>query len=503
MPAFNSLMSASALLAIFSAAFAAEPSSSHASHLKWNDCHGQLRCANLTVPLDWENPKGKNITLGIGILPVADKSKRIGYLFTNPGGPGGSAIEDLVGRIDVWKSSELHKYFDIVAPDPRGTTFSTPVQCDPDVWNVRAPTIPRTEEEYHRMIKAYTARGRSCAKRSGDLINHVDTISTVKDFEAIRVALGDEPMNFLGFSYGTQLGAQYAQLFPDNIRTLALDGMLDHSEPSNDFWLQESNGYEVTVNQFFSWCERNSTCALHNTTNLPAKFDAFIDQANRSPIPAPSCNDPSFSAYPCHTDVTGYEVLRSMQGVISFPHADRDGIPGWEGLSSMLSQAMTTNNASLFADTKYDSPTRGEFAYAAIFCQDWTRTPNTTATEYMIKRIVGGVQSPHTRGQGEMWYLQAMCMNWPAPINNPPHPYTLPDRKVKTPILITNAIYDPETPIQWAWIVLNQFGHDNAALVMRNGSGHTSYSHPGATHDAIDNYLINLKVPASGTILQD
>lgn len=495
MPAFNSFIAASAIVALCSAASAPK--------LKWTDCHGELSCANLTVPLDWGTPTGKTITLGIGMLPAASKSKRIGYLFTNPGGPGGSAIEDLVHKIDTWKSSKLHQYFDLVAPDPRGTAHSTPIQCDTAVWDVRVPQIPRTKAEYHQLIDAYTARGKSCAKKSGDLLNHVDTVSTVKDFEAIRLALGDEPMNFLGFSYGTQLGAQYAEYFPDNIRALALDGVLDHSEPDNDFWLQESNGYEVTVNQFLSWCERNSTCALHKVKNLPAKFDAFIDRANRSPIPAPSCNDPSFASYPCHHNVTGYEILRNMQGPLSFPHADSPGIPGWDGLSSMLEQAMTGNNASLLAETKYDKSTRGEFAYAAIFCQDWNRA-NTTVVQYMIKRTVGEVQSPHTRGQGEMWYLQAMCMNWPAPVKNPPHSYAhaFAGRKMKTPILMTNALYDPETPVQWAWIVLQQLGDDNAALVMRNGSGHTSYTHPGATRDIIDDYLIKLKVPVSGTIVQ-
>lgn len=457
----------------------------------------------MSVPLDWDAPSGKTINLGIGMLPAANKSKRRGYLFTNPGGPGGSAIEDLVQRIDFWKSSKLHQYFDLVAPDPRGTAYSSPVQCDPAVWNVRVPQIPRTEAEYDQLIKAYTARGKSCAEKSGDLLNHVDTVSVVRDFEAIRLALGGEPMNFLGFSYGTQLGAQYAEYFPDNVRALALDGVLDHSEPDNDFWLQESNGYEVTVNQFLAWCERNSTCALHQMKNLPAKFDAFIDRANQSPIPAPSCDDPNFASYPCFNNVTGYELLKNMQGAICFPHADSPGIPGWEGLSSMLEQAMTGNNASLFAGAKYDKPTQGEFAYAAIFCQDWNRA-NSTALQYMIKRTVGEVQSPHTRGQGEMWYLQAMCMNWPAPMNNPPHSYAdvFADRTMKTPILMTNALYDPETPVQWAWIVAQQLGDDNTALVMRNGSGHTSYRHPGATRDIIDNYLIDLKVPVSGTIVQ-
>ncbi|KAJ5180883.1 alpha/beta-hydrolase [Penicillium capsulatum] len=501
MPGFKSIVSASALVALC-AGSAPSPAKADPA-LKWTDCHKGLKCANLTVPLNWETETEKNITLGIGMLPAADKAKRIGYLFTNPGGPGGSAIEDLVGKIEIWKASKLHEYFDLVAPDPRGTTYSTPVSCDPAVWNVRVPQIPRTKDEFNEMAKAYLERGRSCAEKSGDLLNHVDTVSAVRDLEHVRRALGDEPMNFIGFSYGSQLGAQYAEYFPHNIRALALDGILDHSEPDNDFWLQESNGYEVTVNQFFAWCKQNSTCALHKEADLPAKFDAFIDRANDSPVPAPGCDDPNFGAYPCYNNVTGYELLKSMQGVISFPYPDTPQLPGWAGLSSMLEQAMS-GNASLFAQPKFDKPTRGEFAYAAIFCQDWNRA-HSTALEYMIKRTVAEVQSPHTRGQGEMWYLQAMCMHWPAPVNNPPHSYAraFADRKMKTPILMTNAIYDPETPIQWAWTVLQQMGEDNTALVMRNGSGHTSYYHPGATRNIIEDYLINLKVPVSGTIVQD
>lgn len=494
----------SLLLALFSTAALATPSFNHTKSIQWGSCLDQIRCINLTLPLDWDKPNGKQINVGIGMLPVADQSKRIGYLFTNPGGPGNSAIEDLSSNAGFWKSTKLHQYFDIIAPDPRGTAYSTPIRCDPAIWNVRVAEIPSTEAEFYHLNKTYSEMGGSCAKASGDILNYVDTVSVVKDFEAIRVALGDEPMNYLGFSYGAQLGAQYAEYFPMNIRALAIDGILDHSEPEKEAWLAESNGYEVTLNQFFDWCKQNSTCALRHESNLPDKFDALIDRANKSPIPAPACNDPSFTNYPCRANTTGTELLRTFQSYLVFPYAGTSGMPGWSGLASMLQQAMNSHNASFFAEPRFTSATNEQFSYAAIFCQDWYRT-QWSATDFLIKRLVGSVASPHTRGHGEMWYLQAMCMNWPSPVNNPPHSYApiFADRKMKTPILLTNALYDPETPIQWALTVLQQLGEDNAVLAIRNGSGHTSYYHEGATHNTIDDYMINLKVPANGKVLPD
>ncbi|KAJ5098752.1 alpha/beta-hydrolase [Penicillium argentinense] len=419
------------------------------------------------------------------MLPASNPEKRIGNLMINPGGP----IDLIISMKEFLKSTKLHEYFDILGPGPRGTAHSTPVQCEPAPWNLRPPQMPQTEAEFQEMTDVYHARAQSCVKEKGnDIVYYVDTMSVTKDLEEIRMALGNETMNYIGFS--TQSS------FSDNIRAIALDGIMEHSKGP------ESNGYEVTLNKFFEWCEQNNTCALQDEKHLPTKFDAFIDAANTSSIPAPSCADETFAAYPCLQNATGHEILRNMQSFISFPYPGSYGLGGWPALSEYLKDAMN-GKSSYLSTTEYTSKTGYDISYSSIFCQDTIRS-NWGATDYQLKATVGNVATPHTRGIGEVWYLQTICASWPTPVRNPQRLYveSFKGRNMTTPILMTNALYDPETPIQWALSVLKQFG-ENARLVIRDGPGHTSYYHEGETHDAIDDYLIQVKVPGTGTMLKD
>ena len=280
----------SLLLTLFSTAVLATPSFKHTKSIQWGSCLDQIRCTNLTLPLNWDKPNGKQINVGIGMLPVADKSKRIGYLFTNPGGPGNSAIEDLSSNAGFWKSTKLHQYFDIIAPDPRGTAYSTPIRCDPAAWNVRVAEIPSTEAEFYHLNKTYTEMGGSCAKASGDILNHVDTVSVARDFEAIRIALGDEPMNYLGFSYGAQLGAQYAEYFPKNIRALAIDGILDHS-------IGFSTGASRTAHAHCIMNQTSQTSSMRSLTaptSLQSRPQLVMTQASQTTHAAQTLPAPSF-----------------------------------------------------------------------------------------------------------------------------------------------------------------------------------------------------------------
>lgn len=499
-------LSTVAALAAFSTASAStnfdyDPPSS----VTWEECNQDMRCANLSVPLDWAKPHGKQISISMTMIPAANKEKRIGYLMVNNGGPGASPSEYLVAGRDFLKSSELHQYFDILGPSPRGTAGSTPVICDPEPWNRRFPQRPQTEAEFEEMREVFHARGQSCVNQEdNDILYYMDTTSVAKDFEAIRLALNNETMNFLGFSYGAFLGSEYAERFPDNIRALALDGIVDHSVSGQNLWGPEANGYEVTMNQFFEWCEKNSTCALHKIKNLPSKFDAFIDHANKHPISAPSCSNKTSDVYPCFQNVTGDEIFRNLQSAVCFPSEIGIGsIGGWTTVAQFLYQAMFKNDASSFSSSQYTSHSAVEMSYVSIFCQDFPRS-NWTATEFQIKSSVGSVATPHTRGLGEFWYLQGICMDWPSPVRNPPHSLqpAFAGRNMTTPILLVNALYDPETPIQAALSVQRQMG-ENARLVIRNGSGHTSYNTPGETHEAIEKYLIHLEAPATGTVLKD
>jgi pimeloyl-ACP methyl ester carboxylesterase len=487
------------------------------STIAWTDCSPdpsiELKCANFSVPLDWNKPWGEHINLAIGMIPAANASQRIGYLMTNPGGPGGADIKpngggDLglktIGQ--YWRSTQVHQYFDIVGPDPRGVALSSPLECDPALWTTASQLslFPEDESSYCQLVDAWKAAGRSCAELSGEKLNHVDTLSVAKDFEAIRVALGDEPMTFMGFSYGSQVGLQYAELYPNKIRAMVLDAVLDHTQDEIYLLETESGGYEATLNQFFLWCARDSSCAFHNTTDFPSKFDKYITAANQHPIPAPQCSNTSFNFYPCAASVTGYDILRFLQELLVVSRPDNGlGVPGLADTSSLLQLAFEGNDASFFAIPNA-TVTDGDYPYTAVTCQDWHHK-NLSWPEFQTKMTFASIISPHTRGQGEFWRLHVRCMNWPAPVVNPAHSIApvFQDLTLKLPVLLVNAFYDPETAYPFVVNLQREFGERNAVLLSRNGSGHTSWYSKGDTHFAINDYLINLKVPQPATILQN
>jgi len=427
------------------------------SAIEWIDCSPnpstQLRCANFSVPLDWSKPNGPQINLALGMIPAANASQRIGYLMTNPGGPSGADIgPNASGDLglgvtgEFWRSSQLHQYFDIVGPDPRGVKSSSPLECDPELWTIAAQTslFPQDENSYSQLVKAWEAAGRSCAEKSGEKLNHVDTASAARDFEAIRLALGDEPMNYLGFSYGTQLGLQYAELYPNKIRAMVLDAILDHTQAEIYALQTESSGYEDTLIKFFSWCSEDSSCALHHTRGLLTVFDNFITAANHNPIPAPQCTNISSPVYPCAPFASGYDILTVLQEGLLIPNAG-SGLtaPGWAEVSSYLQVAMQKNDASVFAtknSTSSSATDVSDYPYTAIICQDWNRT-NLSWPQFQSKMYMANAISPHTRGNGEFWRLQVRCMNWPAPVANSPHSIApvFENLALKTLVLLVNA----------------------------------------------------------------
>ncbi|RSL74615.1 hypothetical protein CEP53_000133 [Fusarium sp. AF-6] len=176
-----------------------------------------LKCAKLLVPLDWDHPD--------------DPENRIGNLFINPGGPGYPAtkeVSDIGLGTNGYTGDEIKRRFDIIGLDPRGVGLSTRVRCDLNLWNRRMSLFPTNEASFRRMVQFYQEVSANCRNLTGPLMDHLDTIQVVKDLEAVRVALGNEKINWLGMSYGTMIGTQYAYLYPKNIRSMILDSNLQH-----------------------------------------------------------------------------------------------------------------------------------------------------------------------------------------------------------------------------------------------------------------------------------
>lgn len=255
--------------------------------------------------------------------------------------------------------------------DPRGVGLSTPIKCDPNLWNQRTSIFPTTEEEYDSLVAHNKALGESCAKLTGNLINHLDTVHVVEDFELFRRAINsgsNEGLNFLGVSYGTQIGVQYAEKYPENINRFVLDGVLDHSLPETTTLTVESQTYEATLNQFFSWCNTTSDCALQGQ-DAASLFDNLVRKAIQSPIPAPGCSSTGDSA--CFFNVTDEDILANTQDFLASFNSTQGWsvLVGWPALALALAQT-AQGNATLFSTRIATSDTFSSYPTLVIGYQD-------------------------------------------------------------------------------------------------------------------------------------
>jgi pimeloyl-ACP methyl ester carboxylesterase len=466
--------------------------------IKWSNCSStaapRLECGSLDVPINWNDPNGSLTTIGFQRLKASNATARIGPLFFNPGGPGGVASEFITATAqgDPVLGEKLNEYFDLIGPDPRGMGTSTPIRCDPDLWNKRVPVFPKTESEWQELVAYNEELGNSCRNLTGLLFEHVDTLSVAKDFEAVRVALGGEKLNFLGLSYGTQLGATYAELYPQNIRAMVLDGNMDHSQSETSSLVDESSTYETVLGRFAEWCTRNSTCALYERDVLQI-FDDLVTTATKSPISAPACK----VSGACYLNVTGDEIRINAQNYLLFEEGDATfGLPGWATLGIALNDSLN-GNASMLSTALATDETDSNFPGRAVLCLDWTHDTKSLS-ELLYKEQLGKTISPHTQGATQTWGIQTNCIGWPAPVQYPPRYY---DENIKNapPILMVNALYDPSTSIVWANGALAQI--PSATLLVRNGNGHTSYLLFGEATSAMQHYLITLERPAPNSIV--
>jgi pimeloyl-ACP methyl ester carboxylesterase len=209
----------------------------------WHECDRAtppgFDCATYPAPLDYARPHEKEIALALIRHQAPDQEHRIGAVFFNPGGPGGQGTLDLPGWLSLFPAA-VQARFDLVSWDPRGIGASTAVQCfaskaeETAFFANVAPSIPVGAEQERVWLDTYTAFGKICKQRNGELLAHVSTADSARDMERLRQALGEPSMNYLGLSYGTLLGAEYANMFPDKIRAMVLDGNIDPAAWRND-----------------------------------------------------------------------------------------------------------------------------------------------------------------------------------------------------------------------------------------------------------------------------
>jgi pimeloyl-ACP methyl ester carboxylesterase len=456
------------------------PSPTTHAELAWTDCTDGFQCSTLQVPLDYTRPEGRDISLALIRKPVTDPSRRIGSLLMNPGGPGGSGVRFLRAFVPYLKN--LNSRFDLVSWDPRGVGASTPVTCldGPQLDAFLAlDSVLDDQQESDAFFKANQAFAVGCSHRSGDLLPFMDSESTARDMDSIRVALGDSKLTYLGFSYGTFIGQWYAHLFPTHVRALALDGVVDSTVTGRSLALTQLRGFETNLEAYLAGCTTRTTCTLARAGDPRVKLVALMDGLDRTPLPV---GDRQLTRSLAMT-----AVLATMYDQLRWKDLDNalTALDGGDG-RKMLAIADDFNERS--PDGTYGSLVNG--AFAATACLENPPAP----TEILSPDPVGGeiLRASPFFGPWEEWH-GVYCAFWPE-LPRAYHPLTI---NGVPPILLVGASNDPATPYVWAQNVSKQI--PKSVLLTRVGNGHTSYGFSDCISAAEDAYLTNLVLPSEGT----
>ncbi|MDQ1462599.1 MAG: hypothetical protein QOI08_4083 [Actinomycetota bacterium] len=449
--------------------------------VEWKRCD-TLECASLSVPVDYARPTGPHLTLALARLPAAGPSK--GVLFTNPGGPGASGIDLLRGAGDVFPA-EIRNSFDLVSWDPRGVGASTPVTCLDNLDAFFAVNRdPHTAAQVAQNVDATRSFVDACKRNSGNLLPFMSTAATVRDLDSIRAAIGAQQINYVGFSYGTFIGASYAERFPKRVRAMVLDGVVDPARSFAQSTIDQAKGFDDDLDAFLAHCRADDNCSFAQGGDPAAAYDDLATTIAAEPIPA-TVDGEHRTLGPGEFDL----------GVASALYA---GAPGYKTLADALAQAgRGTGDALLALSDNYTGRQNGgkysneTAVFYATGCVDGPAPPTVAA----VQRLAAQVAKVAPRlGPSSVW-LALPCTFWPVPAQGNAAPIRATGAP---PILVVGTTHDPATPYVWAQSLARELA--SGVLLTSDAASHTSYGHGDQCVDAnTDRYLLELRVPAAGT----
>jgi pimeloyl-ACP methyl ester carboxylesterase len=447
---------------------AAEP----VSTIDWKPCGKDapgVDCATIDVPLDYARPRGEKIHIGLARRPAKDPSKRIGSVLLDPGGPGGSGVAFVMGGDAV--TPAVAERFDQVGFDPRGINTSSQLLCDAGLSDqADAAKRPANQADFDHLAAVNRALHDSCRANSGALANHVDNLHTARDMDAIRVALGERKLTFVGYSYGSLMGQQYAELFPRNIRALVMDGNMNHSLRSPwEFARTETAPVEEGFREFARWCDSTPACALYGL-DTTAVYTQLKARAKAGTLVDPDGNPVSFYA------LAGSTFSVVIPQVWSYVAENLRWL--WDG----------TGTARLGAKLAAEVD---NITYPTIWCSDWT-WPVRNYAEYAGIRAGLTRQFPIMEWSPYVDHLMT-CVNSGTRNTNPQRPLRVHGAP---PLVMVGNVHDPATVYPWSLAASRQSG---ARLLTYEGWGHTAYGYDiQCVNNAVDDYLINLHPPRRG-----
>ncbi|GAC1316617.1 MAG: alpha/beta hydrolase [Acidimicrobiales bacterium] len=427
------------------------------------------------MPLDYAQPGGPHIAVALVRRPASNPAMRIGSLVVNPGGPGESGLLNFDKDLSVLPTGMLAR-FDVVGFDPRGIGKSSPIHC-PAGGAASGPApdpVPQTAAARDALVAADRAYAQGCAHDSGDLLlAHVGSVDVARDLDRLRSAVGDPGLSYLGLSYGSLLGATYADLFPTRVRAMALDGILDPTLPTDALADAQAAGFERSLDAFFAWCVP-ATCAWHPAEEAHTAFRSLVASVRQHPLGALGPGE-------LYTATFGTLYARNFWPSLGTALAALGGgDPG--PMLGLYHGYERTNDPSFNGD-----------ANNAVTCLDHP-VPRDLAA-YPARAGAAATAAPDF-GPLFAWGLVS-CAVWPVPdaAIRVPHPISAAG---SGPILVVGTRNDPATPYAWAQSLAAGLAH--GTLLTREGYDHVAIFTSDCVRSADEAVLVDLRLAAPGTV---
>jgi pimeloyl-ACP methyl ester carboxylesterase len=435
----------------------------------WGSCAAIVRdvrniptaqCGKVSVPVDYANPQGAQVQLAVIRVPAT--GERIGELMVNPGGPGASAVDTVAGMASGLANTDITRHFDLVGFDPRGVGHSTPaVRCrsdaDFDAFR-RDPMVDYSQAGAARIEQIYQQIIQECVARTGGaFLANVGTASTAQDMDVVRAALGDSQVNYLGFSYGTELGADYAERFPDRVRAMVLDGAVDPGSDPIGENMRQLAGFQTAFNDYAADCAKSTDCPLgQDPSQFVVRYHQLVNPLVQRLGPT--------------SDPRGLSYSDAITGTINALYTKRY----WKYLTSGLLGLQRGSDAGdllLLADDYQGRNQAGHYsnqqdAFNAIRCVD-NQYPRDSASWVDADARARAAAPFMSYGEFTGFAPRDMCAMWPFPPTSAPHQVNSPG---PGKVVVVSTTHDPATPYQAGVDLANEM---NAALITFEGTQHT------------------------------
>ncbi len=452
--------------------------------LDWGTCGEapavdlDLECSTLAVPLDHEDPDGETIDIALARVPATDPDERIGSLVFNPGGPGGSGIEFLSSAA-VAVPTEISERFELVGFDPRGVGASSAVECDIVIDDNIVLLEAGDDEGWNDLLSEAEANADACSVETLALAAYVGTNNAARDLDLIREALGDEQLSFVGFSYGTRLGATYAELFPENVRALVLDGGVKPTDDSAELDEEQGAGFDLALENFAAACDADEDCLLRElgpTLDIYAGLVAEIAEVGSF-----ETDDPDRVLTPGELQLGVAAALYSkdvwpyLAEALYLAETEQDGT-----LLQVLGDGLTGRQP----DGTYDN---SQVANLFINCADDPNRPDSDT-----QRALGDAAAAGSEWFDDFLRATTGCIGTPDPID----PLILGPADGAAPILVIGNTGDPATPYDWSVALAESLA--SAVLFTVEAEGHTAFLTIECVEPVVVAYLVDLEIPAAG-----